>query len=49
MNKPEKIELESYETPALMEIAPVTFVQVVGASTDPDSSGGDDPVDDGDL
>ena len=45
----EKIELESYETPALQEIATVSMISVAGASQDPEQSGGDDPVSDDDL
>jgi len=49
MKKLETIELESYETPALREIAAVSIVHVVGGSQDPNNPGGDDPVNDDDL
>lgn len=49
MNKLEMIELEPYEAPAVQEIVPVTYVHVVGDSTDPETPGGDDPVSDDDL
>jgi len=49
MKKPEMIELEPYEAPALQEIAAVSIVHVVGGSQDPNNPGGDDPVNDDDL
>ena len=49
MNKLEMIELEPYEAPALQEIAPVTYVHVVGDSMDPENPGGDDPIPDDDF
>ena len=49
MKKLEKIELESYETPALQEITAVSVVHGDGDSVDPVKPGGDEPVDDDDL
>lgn len=48
MKKLEMIELEPYKAPALTDITPVSIVQVIGSTTDPDIPGGDDPVPGGD-
>ena len=43
MKKLEMIELEPYKAPALADISPVSIVNVIGASTDPEEGGGDLP------
>jgi hypothetical protein len=46
MKKLEMIKLEPYKAPALKDITPLSTVNVIGASTDPEQGGGDLPTPD---